>query len=142
MQMEVGSVVKGKVSGITEFGAFVRLEGGKTALIHISQLSDNFVKEVGSVLAVGQEVSARVLSVDEKGRIALTLKQPREKAQRSAPAAVPVNGSPAEYFPVTAGAPSDFEDMLHRFKTTSEERICDLKKAGQSQRPTRRKKGK
>ena len=46
MQIEQGSVVKGKVTGLTDFGAFVELEGGKTGMIHISEVSTSYVKDI------------------------------------------------------------------------------------------------
>ncbi len=72
-----GSKVKGKVVRTTEFGAFVNLEEGVDALIHISELSDRHVKAVTDVVKVGQEIEARVLKLDREGKkIGLSLKEP------------------------------------------------------------------
>ena len=64
----VGSVVKGKVSKIASFGAFIELEDGVDGLVHISQISDERVTHVKDVLKEGQEVEARVVKVDRKDR--------------------------------------------------------------------------
>ncbi|MBQ6009709.1 MAG: S1 RNA-binding domain-containing protein, partial [Kiritimatiellae bacterium] len=64
----VGKLVKGKVSKIASFGAFVELEDGVDGLVHISQISDERVTHVKDVLKEGQEVEARVVKVDRKDR--------------------------------------------------------------------------
>ncbi len=71
----VGSVVKGKVSKIASFGAFVELEDGVDGLVHISQISDQRVEKVKDALEVGQEVEARVVKVDRgERRIGLSIR--------------------------------------------------------------------
>ncbi len=70
------SLVKGKVVRLTDFGAFIEIEPGLEGLAHISELSETHVQRPGDVVQVGQEVEARVLSVDEDARrISLSLKQ-------------------------------------------------------------------
>ncbi|MCG8404921.1 MAG: S1 RNA-binding domain-containing protein [Phycisphaerales bacterium] len=74
---EVGTKIKGKVVRTTDFGAFVNLEDGVDGLIHISELSENRVRAVTDVVKVGEEIEARVLSVDSAAnKIGLTLKTP------------------------------------------------------------------
>ncbi len=71
----VGSIVKGKVSKIASFGAFVELEDGVDGLVHISQISDQRVEKVKDALEVGQEVEARVVKVDRgERRIGLSIR--------------------------------------------------------------------
>jgi small subunit ribosomal protein S1 len=71
----VGEVVKGKVSKITSYGAFVELDHDIDGLVHISQVSEGHVEKIKDVLQVGQEVSARVIKIDrEERRIGLSLK--------------------------------------------------------------------
>ena len=74
MELAVGAIVEGKVTGITKFGAFVALEGGKTGMVHISEISYKYVEDINQHLQVGQEVSVRVLKVDENGRYSLSIK--------------------------------------------------------------------
>lgn len=123
MQAEAGKKVKGKVTGITNFGAFVRLEDGSNGLIHISQVSDDFVSDVHQFLSVGQDVEPTVLSVDEKGRISLTLKSGKKKVQS---VSAKQNEQPMVF--ESAPLPTGFEDMLSRYKSASEEKISDLRK--------------
>lgn len=69
MSIEIGSKVQGKVTGITNFGAFVELPGGTTGLVHISEVADSYVKDVNDHLKVGDEVTVKVLS-EKEGKIA------------------------------------------------------------------------
>ena len=71
----VGMVVKGKISKIASFGAFVELDGGVDGLIHISQISEQRIEKVKDALDVGQEVEARVVKVDRgERRIGLSIR--------------------------------------------------------------------
>ena len=76
MSVEVGQVVKGKVTGIQSFGSFVALEGEKTqGLVHISEVSNTYVKDINEHLTVGQEVEVKVIKVDtEKNKISLSIR--------------------------------------------------------------------
>jgi len=136
MQLEVGSAVKGKVSGITKFGAFIALEEGKTGLVHISEISKDFVNDINAFLKIEQEVEAIVLSVDEKGRIALSLRRFAEQQKNR------TDISPADFFSKPEPPAQDFEDMMHKFKTISEDKMTDLKKGVQAKRGVSYKKGK
>ena len=113
MQAEAGRTCKGKVIGITKFGAFVRLENGSNGLIHISQVSDAYVSDVEEYLTIGQEVEPRILSVDEKGRISLTLKAAKDSQPM-------LFRSPR--------APVDFEGMMEQFKPISDEKLGELRR--------------
>ena len=75
MSVSVGEIVEGTVSDIMNYGAFVKLNDGKTGLVHISEVSKDFVKDIHSVLNEGDLVKAKVLSIDEKGKIALSIKK-------------------------------------------------------------------
>ncbi|KRK99349.1 hypothetical protein FD04_GL002339 [Secundilactobacillus odoratitofui DSM 19909 = JCM 15043] len=75
MAIEVGAKVAGKVSGITNFGAFIDLGDHKTGLVHISEVSDGFVKDIHDVLSVGDEVTVKVLSIGDDGKIALSIRK-------------------------------------------------------------------
>ena len=75
MTIEVGSVMEGTVTGITKFGAFVELPDKKVGLVHISEVANEYVKDVNDFLKVRDKVSVKVLSVDDKGKIALSIKQ-------------------------------------------------------------------
>ena len=71
----IGQIVKGKVSKIASFGAFIELEDGVDGLVHISQISDQRIEKVKDALKVGQEVEARIIKIDrEERRIGLSIK--------------------------------------------------------------------
>lgn len=135
MQIEEGAVVNGKVTGLTDFGAFVELEGGKTGMIHISEVAPNYVKDIHEHLTVGQEVKAKVIAVSPEGKISLSIKkldeQPKPQRpqkprgeRRSAPQVW--NGQKTAAPP--AGEKQSFEDMMARFKQVSDEKMTDLKR--------------
>ncbi len=79
MSIEVGSKLQGKVTGITNFGAFVELPEGKTGLVHISEVADNYVKDINEHLTVGDEVTVKVINVGDDGKIGLSIKKAKDK---------------------------------------------------------------
>ena len=74
-EIEVGAILEGKVTGITKFGAFVSLPGGKSGLVHISEIAYSYVSDVSDHLAEGQDVKVKVISIDENNRINLSIKK-------------------------------------------------------------------
>ena len=68
MQLEVGAILEGKVTGITKFGAFVELPEGKTGMVHISEVAPTYVKEIRDYLTENQQVKVKVLSISDEGR--------------------------------------------------------------------------
>ena len=87
MQLEVGKIVEGKVTGITKFGAFVELEPGTTGMVHISEVSSTFVKDISEHLQQNQVVKVKVLSIGEDGKISLSIKRANEAKKSSSAAA-------------------------------------------------------
>ncbi|PYE56668.1 S1 RNA binding domain protein [Deinococcus yavapaiensis KR-236] len=75
MQLESGAVVEGRVTRLTDFGAFIQFENGETGLVHISQIAHSFVRSVRDHLEEGQTVEVKVLGRDEKGRLDLSIKE-------------------------------------------------------------------
>ena len=75
MELEPGKIIEGKVTGITQFGAFVSIEGGKTGLVHISEIALEYVKDIKNHIKEGDIVKAKVLSIDPSGKISLSIKQ-------------------------------------------------------------------
>ena len=75
MSIEVGAVVEGTVTGITNFGAFIELPGGKVGLVHISEVADVYVRDVKDFLKERDKVQVKVLSIDANGKIGLSIKQ-------------------------------------------------------------------
>ncbi|MCD8353380.1 MAG: S1 RNA-binding domain-containing protein [Clostridiales bacterium] len=87
MELEIGAILDGKVTGITKFGAFVALPGGRSGLVHISEVAYSFVNDVNEFLTVGQEVKVKVIGMEGNNRINLSIKQtlpPPPRQQRPA----------------------------------------------------------
>lgn len=129
MALEIGAVVEGVVTGITNFGAFVQLPEGKVGLIHISEVSNVFVKDVHEFLKEKQQVTVKVVSVDEKGKVGLSLKA-------LMPPPEPVVKKPLERKPVAPKVvpPASLEDKIARFLKDSDDRLLDLKRNTESKR--------
>lgn len=113
MPVQVGDIVEGKVTGITNFGAFVELPEGQTGLVHISEIAEVYVKEIKDFLKQNDLVKVKVISVEPKGKIGLSIKQ--------------VFAKPAARMPRRKPEPS-FEDKLTRFLKESEERQLNLRR--------------
>ncbi len=159
MELEIGAICEGKVTGITKFGAFVALPGGRSGLVHISEVAHSYVSDVSEFLSVGQSVQVKVISVDENRRINLSIKQTLPPPERG-----PRNGERRgergfqrsrdngerrgsrdaaqrrDSRPRTAAAPaskeqgSSFDDMLKRFMSESESKNARLNRGERSRR--------
>lgn len=116
MSIEVGSVVEGKITGITEFGAFVELDKGRTGLVHISEVAHTYVKDVKSHLKVEDRIKVKVISVGNDGKIGLSIKRLKE---------VPAKPKPRQNI-------LSFEDKLSRFFKESEEKMAELSEQRQA----------
>ncbi len=136
MTPEVGMIVEGKVTGITKFGAFVQLENGKTGLVHISEISNEYVTDIADHIQMNQTVKVKVVSIENEDKIALSIKRatPRPAPR---PASAPTTKKPANvHFSNTAAdmASLSFEDKLLRFKQDSDERMQSLKRNTENRR--------
>jgi S1 RNA binding domain protein len=136
MQLDVGTVLEGKVTGITKFGAFVELPGGKTGMVHISEVAPTFVKEIRDYVTENQTVKVKVLSVGEDGKVSLSIKKAMEPAPRPAisSATRPARPGNYEWQASRRNDSGSFEDMMSKFKQTSDEKMSDLKKCVESKR--------
>jgi len=127
MQLEVGAVLEGKVTGITKFGVFVELPGGKTGMVHISEVAPTYVKEIRDYVTENQTVKVKILTIGDDGKVSLSIKKaldPKDSRQRGSSSGRPGN---FEWQPARNDN-MDFEEMLLRFKQTSDEKMHDLKK--------------
>ncbi len=142
MALEVGEILEGKVTGITKFGAFVELPEGKTGMVHISEVAPTFVKEIKDHITEGETVKVKVLNIGEDGKISLSIK----KAMTPPPRPVGnggfqrphSNGGGQRSFNNNSwqksSEPVSFEDMLSKFKQTSDEKMSDLKRVTEAKR--------
>ena len=130
MLLEVGSIVEGKVSGITKFGAFIQLPDGNTGLVHISEVAEQYVTNVSDFLKDNQVVQVKVISIDLKGKYNLSIKKAADPTKKAVPQRIiPEN--------IDWNAKSDnlsFEDKMSKFKKDSEEKFTVLKKSFESKR--------
>ena len=137
MQIEAGMILEGKVTSIAGFGAFIALPEGRTGMVHISEISPSFVRDIRDFLSEGQTVEVMVLNVGENGKIALSIKRAAMKREEEEKAKSALSRAPAEYTPPNrrrTGDGDSFEDMMTRFKAASDEKISDLKKASDGKR--------
>ena len=133
MSLETGTVVEGVVTGVTDFGAFVKLPGGETGLVHISEVADEYVKDIRSFVAEQDTVTVKVLGLNKKGKYDLSIKQasggsgesgdkPRPRQQRRPePQAEPENSD-------------GFEEKLKKWRRESEERLLDVRRNTENKR--------
>ncbi|MCR4796305.1 MULTISPECIES: S1 RNA-binding domain-containing protein [Ruminococcus] len=182
MQLEIGKIYNGKVKGITQYGAFVDIEGGGTGMVHISEIANTYVSDIREHLTEDQDVKVKVIGINEAGKVSLSIKKASEngdsqqrqrrfdkgqgkfdkgdrgadrgersfdkgdKGERSFDKGErggerPQRSKPVVWEPKKQIPPSEmtFEDMMSRFKQTSEERMCDLKRSTDRKNGTRRK---
>ena len=126
MEFGVGSIVEGRVSGITKFGAFVSLPEGKSGLVHISEIAYSYVNDVHEHLSEGQQVKVKVIGIDDTGRINLSIKKAMEPPPRPAPRP---QVSRERGFTPAAKEPDSFEDRLKQFMAASDSNLSDLRSA-------------
>lgn len=139
MPINVGDIYEGNITGITNFGAFVALPEGKSGMVHISEVSNVYVKDINEYVKDGQTVKVKVIAIDEKGKISLSMKQatppaPAEehKHREEKPAAHAPAPKPPVYSDGWVPEPSgdaDFEGMMAKFKKQSEEKMSDFKRS-------------
>src|SRR5699024_8315470 len=119
MPVIVGEVVEGTVTGITNFGAFVQLAKGKTGLVHISEISDDYVEKVSDYLKKNEKVKVKVLSVTKEGKISLSIRQAKPKTTNPVEVDWGKTDERQKYL--------SFEDKLSNFMKESSERQDQLK---------------
>ena len=145
MSIEVDSILEGKVTGIMNFGAFVSLPGGKSGLVHISEIANSFVKDVHDYLQVGQQVKVKVLGINEQGKINLSIKrvqdeenQKPERPRQATPAReVPHQPVMEEVSPPSAD--QSFEDKLKKFMQASDSKNADKRRNTERKQHARRR---
>ena len=158
MQPEVGAIYEGKVTGITKFGAFVSIPGGKSGLVHISEIANAYVSDVAEYLQVGQDVKVKVIGVNDEGKIKLSIKQTEERPapaprrapqqsqsprlQQSQPSAFRPQRAPAAAQPGEVYGKSDdmgFESKLKQFMQESESKISGSRQYENQKKGSRRR---
>ena len=141
MELGVGAIVDGKVTGITKFGAFVALPEGRSGLVHISEIAYSYVNEVSDHLHEGQEVKVKIIGIDQVKRINLSIKQvepPPQRAPRQGGGSRQGGGGrpprqggggsrPMGFVHQAPKEPTDFEDRLKQFMQSSDSKLSELR---------------
>ena len=132
MGIEVGSKIQGKVSGITKFGAFVDLDDNNTGLVHISEVSSQYVNDIHDVLSVGDVVNVKVMSIGEDGKIALSIRRYDEDKKPKQEKRSPQRHQKKAARPQHKS--QDFDTMLNNFMKDSDERLSSLRRNTEGKR--------
>ena len=167
MQLEIGSILEGKVTGVKNFGAFVDLGGGKSGMVHISEIASSYVNDIHEHVKEGQTVKVKIIGISEDGKISLSIKRAEDRPQRQSRPRPDQSGkdkdsdqprpqhhtpkkpvrkevfSPEDYEyayePKSTVTDAGFEDMLSKFKMSSEDRMSGLKNMDVKKRGRRSK---
>lgn len=154
MSIEVGNVIPGKVTGITNFGVFVDLGDRKTGLVHISEVSDSYIQDIKEVLKVGDEVKVKVMTIADDGKISLSIRRAVDKpkedsADKPRKQFTPHNQDSQDFkknrnagrtaAPYEKKSPSqakatDFDSLMSSFLKDSEDRLTSLKRNTEGKR--------
>lgn len=134
MLLEAGKIVEGKVTGIMPFGAFMDLGEGKNGLVHISEIAPEYVKDINDHIKVGDTVKAKILSVEQGGKISLSIKQAILEERKQKKASAPRQPFVGSWEKKPQTQPMTFEDMMNRFKQDSDEKMQDIKRNVESKR--------
>lgn len=130
MSLEVGNIVEGRVTGITNFGAFVLLEDGTTGLVHISEVANAYVQDIKDHLKENDTVRVKIINIRD-GKVGLSIRQADPNAQAE---------NDDRGFRARAGGPrrgsrnKSFEDKLRGFMKDSDERLASLRRSQDSKR--------
>ncbi|ASW42093.1 S1 domain-containing RNA-binding protein [Clostridium isatidis] len=124
MTLAAGNILEGTVVNITNFGAFVEIEGNKTGLVHISEVADSFVKDIREHLKEKDKVKVKVISIDDNGKISLSIKQANVQKKSANPIEIDWSLENKKNY----SASGNFEDIMSKFLKDSEERMQDIKR--------------
>jgi S1 RNA binding domain protein len=119
MSVSVGEIVEGTVTGITNFGAFVQLPKGKSGLVHISEVSHDYVEKVSDYLKKDQKIKVKVLSISADGKISLSVRQAKPKTSKP----VEIDWAKSD----DRQKNMSFEDMLNSYLKDSSEKMDQIK---------------
>ncbi len=150
MRFKVGDFVEGKITSITSFGVFTDIGDGVSGMVHISEIARNYVNDINEHFKIGDIVKMKVLTISDEGKIALSIKRalPPEKKfdevnprreHRGVPAKQSID-STYTWSPKKA-EPANFEEMMNRFKQTSDDKFSDLKRKNPEVKRTKRGNG-
>ena len=125
MSISVGDIVEGKVTGITKFGAFVECEDGTKGLVHISQISNDYIEKVEDVLKVNDVVKCKVMSIEDK-KVSFSIKEclPKKEHKKEFTKKTYSDDSNVDK---DSNKESTFDDLLTKFMKESNERLDSIR---------------
>ena len=132
MSVEVGQFVRGTVIRLLSYGVLVRLEDTSTGLVHISEIDNNFVRDVNEYFQINDEVVVKVLAQGDRGRLELSVKQAVGKEAQDIPMNTnSANGSGGGH---RGGDRAAFEEKMSDYLRISSERLSDIKQNVENRR--------
>ncbi len=128
MAVEVGSIIEGKVTAIKPFGMFVAVNETEQGLVHISQVANGFVKDINEHFSVGDTVKVKVLSIDDAGKISLSVRAALPAPEREGKEERRGGGNRGGDRGNKRDSASSFEDKLKKWLKHSEENLATINK--------------
>ena len=151
MQLTVGEIIEGKITAVKDYGVFVDIGNGKTGMVHISEIAQTYVSQIRDFVKEGDEVKVKVIGIGDDGKINLSIKkaqEPKESAEKPerrererkqyTPKAPPAAPDGSYVWTAKKNEASSFEDMMSKFKQTSDEKFSDLKRKNPDAKRNRR----
>ena len=136
MALEIGNIVEGKVINVMPFGAFVSLPDNKSGMVHISEITREYIENINDYIKQGDTVKVKVIGIDKNGKISLSIKRAlREERKKTSAPGGNTHVRPADIdWNVKPDADLSFEDKLSKFKKDSDEKMLALKRSNESKR--------
>ena len=140
MQLKVGEIAEGKIVSVKDYGVFVGLSDGLSGMVHISEIANDYVSDINAFVKVGDTVKVKVLSVGDDGKISLSIKRALPKPETVKKKEKPgVKGPDPNYeWTPQKSESSSFEEMMNKFKASSDEKFSDLKRKNPDARRSKR----
>ena len=149
MQFTVGEIVEGKVTAVKDYGVFVDLGEGKTGMVHISEIAQTYVSQIRDFVNENDEVKVKIISISDDGKINLSIKKAQERVEKEprperrerksyVPKAPPAAPDGSYVWTAKKSEAVSFEDMMNKFKQTSDEKFSDLKRKNPDAKRNRR----
>lgn len=151
MEFKVGDIVEGKITSITSFGVFADIGDGKSGMVHISEVAKTYVNDINEHVKENDVVKMKILSIGEDGKISLSIKRALPQSKKPVDSGTrrehKTEGSKNSAIDSTytwapkKSEPASFEEMMNRFKQTSDEKFSDLKRKNPDANRTKRGNG-
>lgn len=142
MSLEVGAIVEGTVVKIMPYGAFVDIENGGSGMVHISEVATGYIKEISEKLSLGDKVKVKVIGVNPQGKVSLSIKAAQANSASDTSEQPVQRPRPQRKAKPQEASIDPFEDMMNKFKKSSDEKLSDFRRASELRRGVNRRGGK